>query len=330
MDQYQFSGNLRKNPDGGRRKILVLFLATGLISVGLVVMGRWWGKEVNGGTDKNWWGGVKISYIFDQKKEENKNVTGDKLVQQLVEPRAGKWGVYVYNLKTKQEYGWMQDQALPAMSIMKVPIMIATYKAIEHKKLNEDAVYDFPVTTTDPNATAGATPTIVVTRMSIRRMMQEIGKRSDNTAPVILTRLVGKEAMRQNLSELGMKKSDFDLNTTTASDVGLMWRKLYDNQAGINLEHTDEMFGFLTDSIYEDRIPAGVPKEVKVVHKVGTDEDVWADSGIAIPQSTSPNSQIPIGNPLVIVILNDEVDLEKAKTDVVEVVRGIWEGENTP
>lgn len=304
-----------------RRGILVVFVIMGLSSMGL----WWWGNRDNPEVAQGWWGGVKISYQFEEEGKvagvKNDKEVVDRLMEVLKDQK-GKHAVYVYNLESKQETAVNANEVLPAMSLMKVPIMIATYKAIENGELKIDSLFDYPVEVVDLEASPSATPKIEIRKMSVRAMMKEMGYRSDNTAPVVLTKALGKQKMRDVLKMLEMTSSDFDANTTTATDIATMWRILAEGGV-ITDEHRMELYDFLQGSIYEDRITAGVPQGTKVVHKVGQDVDVWADSGIVMPECKDQNAKCK-GN-FVIVIMNDEVDVEAAKVYVPEVVRVIWQ-----
>jgi hypothetical protein len=83
------------------------------------------------------------------------------------------------------------------------------------------------------------------------------------------------------------------------------------------------MQDWLTDSIYEDRIPRGVPEGVKVVHKVGTDTGVWVDGGII--ECKSGRVEECKTEPLVIVILNKNTKRSEAEKAVPQLVRIIWD-----
>ena len=106
-----------------------------------------------------------------------------------------------------------------------------------------------------------------------------------------------------------MAHNDFDQNTTTAYDVAMMWRKIYE-------EKNQPMLDLLQDSIYEDRIPLGLPDGVGLVHKVGTGDGVWADAGIVMAEK-----------PFVLVIMNEKVDMDEAKKLVPELTKVIWDFE---
>jgi len=76
-----------------------------------------------------------------------------------------------------------------------------------------------------------------------------------------------------------MKDTNIGTGETTPDDLGLIFRKLW----GGNLIHEsnrDELLGYLTDTIYEKWISAGVPDSISVAHKFGIDSGVMADGGI--------------------------------------------------
>jgi beta-lactamase class A len=69
----------------------------------------------------------------------------------------------------------------------------------------------------------------------------------------------------------------------------------------------------LTGTIWEDRIPAGVPEGIRVSHKVGTEIGVLADAGIVFAPK-----------PYVLVIMSKDVLEKEAKQALPEISRVIW------
>ncbi|MDO8488284.1 MAG: serine hydrolase [bacterium] len=287
--------NLKK-PVVNRKLIAWGFILTGLVSLGSWAWGRWQipanhsdAANADKGEGGGFWGPVKITYTVAPKSPPPMSSETISALQKLLDSTSGKYGIYVYRLSDKLGYGISADKVLPAASIMKVPIMVATYRQIEAGKIQ---------------------------LADVEPLLEAIGKRSDNEAPVTLTKMIGRPYIQQTLKDLGMHQSDFDQNTTTAYDLAQLWKTLYAGNL-ITSEHWRQMQQFLTDSIFEERIPAGVPDEIQVVHKVGTDINIWADSGIVMG-----------AKPLVISILNDQVDLAAAKEVVPQLVRVIWSAES--
>ena len=286
---------MKPQPPVNRRAIAIFFIITGLLSLGF-----WWkGKdrmEDTPVTEKTgWFEPLRISFnVEPSARVKGISTETEEFVSKLkqeIDMSEGIWSVYVYRLNEKQGYGISENLVLPAASIMKVPIMVSTYQAIENGKLEQ----------TD----------------TIAEMLTAMGKRSDNEAPTELLNSIGRDKVRQTLKELGMLNSNLEENNVTAKDVAVMWQKLYDGEL-ISEAHKEKMWLDLQDSIFEERIPAGVPAEIPVVHKVGSDLEVWADSGIVLSDS-----------PFVVVVLNKDVNLIQAKDVVPRLVKMIWDHESS-
>jgi len=243
------------------------------VVTGLVSGWLWWREQ------KPQLEPLKISYQIERKEEEEKPVAR---IRSRLNSAQGDWAVAVYRLDEKKGYGVNEETVLPAASIMKVPIMMAVFRKIEAGSLKlEDVEEDLRAT----------------------------GKRSDNDAPATLVQMVGRDFVKQTIAQLEMAHTDFDANTTTAYDVVMMWRKIYE-------EKNQQLLDLLQDSIYEDRIPPGLPVGISFVHKVGTDLDIWSDAGIVMAEK-----------PFVLVIMNEKVDMDEAKKLVPELTALIWDYE---
>ncbi len=98
----------------------------------------------------------------------------------------------------------------------------------------------------------------------------------------MLTRRLGQESIRNELTELGAKSANYwSPNTTTANDVLLMLEKIAD-PSFTSPTLSEEMLSFMVDTNQEDRIPAALPSDVRVAHKAGSYEDTYGDAGIIL------------------------------------------------
>lgn len=320
-------------PPVNRRLLLWLFLGMAGVSFGLWFLGRDRAERGEG------WDFIKpltISFNIDRKASEEKSrVDETKKTREFVEKLEGKlagatgrWGIGVFRIEEEKGYGINEKEVFPAASIMKVPIMAAVYKEIEKGEMKLDDSYILE----EGDKRYGSGPLEFVkagSSLTIERMLSEMGKKSDNTAPVVLSKLVGWDKVKTMISDLGMGHTDFEENTITVSDLEWMWEKIFKNEV-LSSASREMMWENLVESIYEERIPAGLPEGVAVVHKVGTGDGVWADSGIVIPQESSTESQISNNNqaPIIITVLNEGVKRAEAEVLVPELVRMIWEFEN--
>ncbi len=289
--------NLKRMPVN-RKLIGWVFVVTGVVSGWL-----WWGEQ------KPKLPALKISYLIENKEgagERDASRETNRLVNQVqdkLKSAQGSWAVAVYRLDEKKGYGIREDAVLPAASIMKVPILLAAVK-----KLNPDDVYVLR----GEDKQSGSGPVEFMdagTKLSVQDLLTYMAKNSDNTAAYVLANMVGRDFIKQLMRDMGMIDSSFDDNITTVGDVEMMWRKIYE-------EKNQQVLDLLQDSIYEDRVPLGLPDGVNFVHKVGTDLDIWSDAGIVMAEK-----------PFVLVIMNEKVDVDEAKKLVPELAKLIWDYE---
>jgi beta-lactamase class A len=264
---------------------------------------------------------VKISYKLTEAKPTLKPLAKAGVVdvlRNMVASASGSYGIYVYRLGDRTGYGINEKQVMTAASIMKVPIMAATYRAIEKQQISLDTIYK--LRQEDIRTGGGPIEFLDIgTPLSVVTLISDMGKQSDNTAPVVLVNMVGGDAVRKVLSDADMEQSSFDDNTTTAYDMTKLWVALYDGKI-VAAPDVLALWENLSGSIWEDRIPKGVPDGVRVVHKIGTNDGVWSDSGIVFPNGASP---------FVITVLTDNVDVNEAGALVPKLVRAVWDFEES-
>ncbi|NIT03871.1 hypothetical protein GTO10_02980 [Candidatus Saccharibacteria bacterium] len=101
----------------------------------------------------------------------------------------------------------------------------------------------------------------------------------------------------------------------TPKEAGELFRKLHEGEL-INQENQEELLGFLTDTEFEDRIPQGVPEEVRVAHKIGTLAGVYSDAGIVYAEDS-----------FVLVIMTKDAQEKEALEMLPQITRAVWDFE---
>jgi len=236
-------------------------------------------------------------------------------IKALTAPLKGTYGVFVFNLTTKESYGLSQDEVFTAASLIKLPVILTLYQEVEEGSLSLETKY----TLWQEDKRSGSGSLVgkpVGTVYTYQKLAELMGQQSDNTAFAALTRILGEKKIQTTIDSLGMSKTSFTRNETTPTDIGLFFRKLYGGSV-ITREHRDEILEFLTNTIYEDRIPAGVPEGTRVAHKIGTELGVFSDSGVVFAS-----------RPFVLVIMSKNALEKEAKTALVEITKAVWEFEN--
>jgi len=310
-----------------------MFVITGLMSAVFWWRGR---GQVQGETGwwEGWWKPVEIA--FDVASPAATGVPAisttrlakqERLVEEIedrVATASGTYAVYVYELESRRGWGFNEREKMSGASILKIPAMVAAVKKVESGEWTLGQ--NFGLTEADRSPGSGPLQFEVAgTQVSLERMLSVLGKNSDNTAWRMVNRLAGVTAIEDVMLAAGMTDSTYDggAGDVTAVDVGKLWVKLYEKEA-VGQRGKDLVWEYLSESIYEDRIPAGIPAgRAMIVHKVGTLADVWSDAGVV--ECEGGRGGECEWEPYVIVILNEGVLRAEATALVPWISQRVWE-----
>lgn len=142
--------------------------------------------------------------------------------------------------------------------------------------------------------------------MTYRKLVEEMGKKSNNQAQLTVVNDLGREKIQTVIDNLGMNDTSYLQNETTAYDIGLFFQKLWDGQI-VPEKSRDEILGYLTDTIYEDWIKAGLPADTRLAHKYGREVHVINDAGIILTDA-----------PFVLVIMTQGIIEKEADVFIPE------------
>lgn len=202
--------------------------------------------------------------------EELRRITGEG---------PGEYGVTVVEPKSGESVSMNADREFYAASLGKLPTLITLYRMAAEGELDlEEPMTMEPADVQSYGAgvlhlyPAGST-------WPLKDLAYYLIKESDNTAWVMLNRRLGEDRIQEELDRIGAAHTDFSRITTTPNDVLLMLETISDPEY-TSREHSEEMLDFMTGTSYEDRIPAGLPEDVRVAHKVGSDATSYADAGL--------------------------------------------------
>jgi beta-lactamase class A len=235
-------------------------------------------------------------------------------IKNLTASLRGTYGLYVYRSKDGQDYGLNQEEVFPAASLMKLPVILTLYQQAEADKIDLDTNYQLQAK--DKRGGAGILQGKPVgSSYSYRELANLMGQYSDNTANNILINILGSQLIQKKIADIGLSQTSWEKYTSTPHDMGLFFRKLYQGEM-VNTEHRREILEILTNTNFEDRIPAGVPSGIKVAHKIGTEMGVYADAGIVFaPQ------------PFVLVIMSKSAKEAEAMEVLPKIVSLVWDWE---
>lgn len=213
-----------------------------------------------------------------------------------------------------------------AASTMKTPVLIEAYKQAASGKFSIDdsitvrnefkSIVDgslFSLNPKDDSETSLYSQ--LGSKIKIYDLLYLMIIQSSNLATNLIIDLIGAKNANQTMREMGA--NDIQVlrgvedtkayraglnNTTTAFDQMIIFSKMAEGTA-VNKASSEAMIHILLDQKFNDKIPARLPKNVKVAHKTGWITGVNHDAGIVF---------LPDGRKYVLVLLSKELENDKA------------------
>lgn len=200
-------------------------------------------------------------------------------IEKITKNKKGFYSVYYKNLKTNESFGIDENQLQTGASVNKLPIIAALYLLDKQGKLK----LDDKITIQEKDKQDYGTGSIRYQKMpqtySLRNLAKLALQQSDNTAAYVLSLKIGEENVQKLINVWGLKQTDMVNNKTTAYDMSLLFEKIYKGEIA-NTANTKELLEFMTDTEFEDRLPKGLPANIKIYHKTGDGEGFVHDLGI--------------------------------------------------
>jgi beta-lactamase class A len=181
-----------------------------------------------------------------------------------------------------------EDQGSVAASLMKTPVVMDLYKLGEEKKLNLDdtvAIQQSDIST--DNEYGNPSALAVGNTISLRNAAKLALHDSDNTAITVIKRVVTPmvtdstdaiQSLDISYTLSGTDPTDKVLKISARSYSSILKCLYY--SCFLEPRDSQQLLEYLTNSVIQTRIEAGVPKDVGVAHKVGSGIKAQSDCGI--------------------------------------------------
>ena len=176
-------------------------------------------------------------------------------------------GVSLIELASSRAWSLNGDQSYTAASTYKLPLLMEEAQDVVAGTAHPNDVLCYQDGDWEDGWFGDYAPGSCYTRAELDR---RVGEYSDNTAAHILVRVDGGgDALNAYARAHGATGSEFwDPNVTTSGDLARLWQDEAAGRAGGDAAQ-QYLYPLLTNTAYEDGIPAGVPTGTTVVHKIG-------------------------------------------------------------
>jgi beta-lactamase class A len=240
-------------------------------------------------------------------------------VARLTKPLQGTYGVWVDDLPSGATTGQHAEQQFVAASVIKFCILVALYEESAEGKLSLGE----QLTTTSADIQNYGTGSIrydpVGTSYTLADLAQRAAKQSDNTAAYLIKQRLGEQYIQQRTAAWGLTGTSIAQDRTTPRDIGTLFAEVAQRRL-LPAPSALDLLGLLTDTDFEDRLPALLPPYALVSHKIGTEADgVMNDAGLVVLPTRS----------YVIVVMTAGADPDQAITAEQQLSQAAFQYEAT-
>ncbi|MBX6396022.1 MAG: serine hydrolase [Alicyclobacillaceae bacterium] len=228
----------------------------------------------------------------------------------------GTYGVVVVDLTTGVRMDINGDRVFYAASTFKLPLNLYLYTLIDQGKIDPNTKLTYEPSDYE-EGTGWIANSPVGSQYTIRELSRASIVASDNVATNILLDYLGIDNVKAFMTQLGGKEVVDGKNVTTAADMALYATKLYEF-ANQHPQTAAPLLDDLEHTEFNDRIPAKLPPDVRVAHKIGNWTDQWHDVGIVY---------LP-GRPYVISLFSRDIDQDTAARVLSTVSRMVYDAQS--
>lgn len=233
------------------------------------------------------------------------NAKLSSLVKKNIGDKDGNFAVYIRSLADEREgYEFNAREIFPAGSLYKLFLLAQALEEIEKGSLKEDQVISASLTHLEEvlGSEDFGYDSVEGDKISysVLETLNRIATVSDNYASIALAEKIGWDKIQNQAKKLGAKSTTIKSPiSTTASDIGLFFRKLYGGEV-VSRQSSDKIIDLLSKSKLNSRIPAQLPKDIKIAHKTAELPRIRHDAGIVYLAD----------NPYIIVLMSKDLKFE--------------------
>ncbi|MDD5292217.1 MAG: class A beta-lactamase-related serine hydrolase [Candidatus Omnitrophica bacterium] len=245
-----------------------------------------------------------------------KNKTRDKKIAHV--------SVYIRDLNNGPWIGVNEDEGFSPASLLKVPLMMAYFKAAQEDPeiLSQVILYKNAISD-------GATPNIMPEKQiqvgnayAVSDLIYRMIVYSDNEAKNLLLLNLKQDILDQVYTDLNIAIPDFrdKEDFISVKDYASFFRILY-NASYLNREMSEKALNILTEVDFDEGLLAGLPPNIKVAHKFG--ERVNVNTGLA--QLHECGIVYHRKSPYLLGVMTRGEDLDNLKAILKDISRIVYE-----
>lgn len=237
-------------------------------------------------------------------------------VKAIADVKWKNYSVVISDFNSDFQMAINESAIFDGASVSKIPILVTLYHQANAGTIDFNKTITMQARDVQDYGTGSMRYDSPGTVYSIKTLARLMIQKSDNTAAYILANhILELSEIQSYIESLGTTQTDMTENTTTNGDIQLLFKKMFEGKIA-NPALTLEMIGFLKDTDFEDRLPAQLPEEVVVYHKIGTGVGAVHDAGVV----ESGKTKYYIG-----IFTSDITDEERTSEEIAAVSKAVYE-----
>jgi len=212
-----------------------------------------------------------------------------EVLKDYVEKQAGKVGVYFEYLPSGTSIGINDKEEVKLSSLSKVPMVMSILKKVERGQMSLGD--EFVIEKNDLNQEFGDLwKRGEGARLSVEELIRLALAESDNTAYYVLSDQLTSREINEVYDNLDIplsqkEEEDKIYPIVSPKNYSSIFRSLY-LSSFLSEKNSTYILNILTQTAFNDKIVAGVPKNIPVAHKIGvfeetdTSRNILTDCGI--------------------------------------------------
>ncbi len=237
-------------------------------------------------------------------------------VKKIADEKWKNYSIYVVDLTSAFEMGMNETSIYDAASVNKIPILVTLYHEASEGNIDFNRTITMQEKDRQDYGTGSMRYDPSGTVYSIKTLARLMIQKSDNTAAYIIANHILKlKDIQAYVEGLGTTQTDMIKNTTSNRDIALLFRLMFEGKIA-NKALTEEMVGLLKKTDFEDRLPAQLPDDAIVYHKIGTGVGAVHDVGVV----ENGKTKYYIG-----IFTSNILDEEQTSEEVAQVSKLVYE-----
>lgn len=226
-----------------------------------------------------------------------------KIVAENLSGKKGEYAVVVEDLTDAEGYSLRDYDRFPAASLYKLYLLPAVLKELDDGNIKREDILSADKDHLEEvfgDTDFGYEDSTDKVEYTVDEALTRVGRISDNFASIMLAEKIGWDKVQKMADSLGATKTVIKSPIQiSAHDIAQFFKKLNQKQV-VNEQISNTVIDLLSLSKINDRIPARLPEEVKIVHKTGELAGVRHDGGIVYLE----------GRPYIIVLMSQNLQYE--------------------